>query len=128
MASEIVKIQKGSIPILGLFAAVVLGVGALKDFGVADFSSQQGAILTILASFFVASEIGVASVFSGKGFSGAGGIIRGIALFVVIFSLLGAILSLLGMTVSALSPFMGVAKVGLLIYAITEIFVNLAKK
>ncbi|MFW5793882.1 MAG: hypothetical protein ACOCV1_00130 [Bacillota bacterium] len=116
----VLKIKDKSIKFLYLFAIAPLLIAVLSQFNVIDLSSQSTSILTILASLFILSEVGVMSMVQNKKLSKDP--LRVFGALVAIIAILGATLSLSGVTFAILNTIQGLINALVIIYVIMEGF------
>ena len=99
--------------------AILITMNLIARFNIIDLTPLQPDLLTLLAIFFVATEIGVMSALRGKKKLGA---ISMFGAIVVAFAFFALILGWLGISIGFLEQFKGLADLLLLVFVIIEIF------
>ena len=113
------KVKPMGITLLLWGVVVLVLMNLLSRFGIVDLTGFQPEIITLLAIFFVAVEIGVMEWIQGKKKLDA---FRMFGAIVVLIAFISLLLGWFGMSLAFLNPFKGFVDLALLVFVVVEIF------
>lgn len=123
MAKKIFKtsVRPGSMKVVLLVVALMILINILARFGLLpiEVTSTYSNLITLGAAIFLLSEVAAVQMFTGRKKLG---LLNVFITIVAILSILGVVLSFVGMTVAALTNIQGIVEIALLLFVLVEIF------